>query len=127
MLSLLGKNNIIKTDNMLDYAAGYGSLSRIADKYFGIDLPIYDPFVWASDGRYVAAEDLQTYSAVINSAMFEHVTSREDLEELNKLVSDDGCLIVHTVICENIPKDPDWFYLYPPVHTAFHTNKVWKF
>lgn len=123
MLSLLGKNDIIKTDNMLDYAAGYGSLSRIADKYFGIKLPIYDPFVQSHDARYVATEDLQTYSAVINSAMFEHITSREDLEGLNKLVAADGCLIIHTVICENVPKDANWFYLYPPVHTAFHTNK----
>ena len=25
--------------------------------------------------------------------------------------------------CENIPRDPDWFYLAPMVHTAFHTNR----
>jgi hypothetical protein len=30
---------------------------------------------------------------------------------------------LHTVICERVPKDPDWFYLRPPVHTAFHTNR----
>ena len=34
-----------------------------------------------------------------------------------------GSLIIHTVICENIPKNPDWFYIEPPVHTTFHTNK----
>ncbi|MBL4706050.1 MAG: hypothetical protein JKY54_16105, partial [Flavobacteriales bacterium] len=39
------------------------------------------------------------------------------------LVSEDGCLMIHTVICENIPKNPDWFYFGPPVHCAFHTNK----
>jgi hypothetical protein len=22
-----------------------------------------------------------------------------------------------------VPKDPEWFYLKPPNHTAFHTNK----
>lgn len=38
-------------------------------------------------------------------------------------VDDSGVLIVHTVVCENIPKDPNWFYLDTPVHTAFHTNK----
>jgi hypothetical protein len=55
--------------------------------------------------------------------MFEHVLQREDLDYVNKIVDNDGCLIIHTVVCENIPKDPNWFYLRPPVHTAFHTNK----
>jgi len=32
-------------------------------------------------------------------------------------------MIIHTVICENIPKNPDWFYIEPPVHATFHTNK----
>jgi hypothetical protein len=45
------------------------------------------------------------------------------LDNLNNLVKNSGCLIIHTVICENVPNDPDWFYLRPPVHTAFHTNK----
>jgi hypothetical protein len=30
---------------------------------------------------------------------------------------------LHTVICENIPYDENWFYLEHPVHCAFHTNK----
>jgi hypothetical protein len=29
---------------------------------------------------------------------------------------------LHTVVCENIPLDPTWFYLLP-VHCAFHTNR----
>ena len=32
-------------------------------------------------------------------------------------------MILHTVVCENIPHDQDWFYFQPPVHCAFHTNK----
>lgn len=123
MLSLLGRNQIIDISNMLDYAAGYGTLSRIAAKYFDLNLPVYDPFVQSNDWQYIQTGDLKEYSAVINSAMFEHITRREDLEELNNLVAPDGCLIIHTVICETIPCDSDWFYLYPPVHTAFHTNK----
>lgn len=55
--------------------------------------------------------------------MFEHVLKREDLDSLNSLVEEDGCLILHSVICENAPNDESWFYLRPPVHTAFHTNK----
>jgi hypothetical protein len=42
---------------------------------------------------------------------------------VNDLVSANGVLGIHTVVCESIPKDPNWFYLEPPVHTAFHANK----
>ena len=49
--------------------------------------------------------------------------SREDLDDVNRLVDAEGCLILHTVVCETVPRDPDWFYLRLPVHTAFHTNK----
>ena len=45
------------------------------------------------------------------------------MENLNRLVDDDGVLILHTVVCERIPKNSEWFYLRPPVHCAFHTNK----
>ena len=109
---------------MLDYAAGYGTLNKILSKYNGIELALFDPYVQThSVSNYVDKSDLKPYKTVINSAMFEHVLKREDLDCVNNIVADDGCLIIHTVVCENVPNDPDWFYLRPPVHTAFHTNK----
>jgi hypothetical protein len=124
MLKMLGKTGLINTDTMLDYAAGYGTLSGILCKYFNLEMPIFDPYIKdEGSSRYVAREDLGTYKTVINSAMFEHVLERAHLDELFNLVDSDGCLIIHTVVCENVPKDPEWFYLRPPVHTAFHTNK----
>lgn len=123
-LALLGRNGIVDLDSMIDYAAGYGSLSKVLKKYFGIELPIFDRYVNDADSsRYVSEENLGTYKTVLNSAMFEHVICRDDLDSVNRLVDPDGVFIIHTVVCENIPKDPDWFYLDPPVHTAFHTNK----
>jgi hypothetical protein len=124
MLLLLSQNNLISTQPWLDYAAGYGTLSRLLQKYFYLHLPIFDPFVHGVDPHlYIQQPTPGAYETVINSAMFEHVLTRQDLDQVNALVSPTGCLILHTVICENIPKDPDWFYLRPPVHTAFHTNK----
>jgi Methyltransferase domain len=124
MVAVLGCNGVIDTASMLDYAAGYGTLSRMLEKFFTIDLPIFDPYVKADgSARYVDKSKLGKYKTVINSAMFEHVLQRSDLDCVNNLVADDGVLIIHTVVCENIPKDPNWFYLQPPVHTAFHTNK----
>lgn len=124
MLSLLGRNGIINTDSMLDYAAGYGTLSKILAKYCELELPLFDPYVQADNSnRYIDKPELKTYKTVINSAMFEHVLKREDLDRVNNLVDSGGSLIMHTVVCENVPNDPNWFYLRPPVHTAFHTNK----
>lgn len=124
MLLLLGSNGIVDIGDMVDYAAGYGTLSRILEKYFQIHLPIFDPYVQGGNKlRYIGKEGLRTYKTVINSAMFEHVLRRDDLDDVNDLVDSDGCLILHTVVCEMVPEDPDWFYLRPPVHTAFHTNR----
>lgn len=123
MLAVLGRNGFIDLTSMLDYAAGYGHLAGILGKYFGIELPIFERYVTQGARTYVAEDQLSRYKTVINSAMFEHVTRREHLEEVNGLVTDDGALVLHTVVCENIPADPDWFYIIPPVHTALHTNK----
>lgn len=124
MLAFLKANGMIDGDNMLDYAAGYGSLSNLLAKLFHVRLPIYDPYVKGGDvSRYVEQPVARSYGTVINSAYFEHVLNRAELDAINDLVADDGCLVIHTVIAENVPRDPDWFYLGPPVHTAFHTNK----
>lgn len=124
MLVVLGKKGIIDITNMLDYAAGYGTLSKFLSSYFNIELPVYDPYVQDADkSKYISTENLGKYKTVLNSAMFEHILNRVDLDTVNDLVADDGCLILHTLICENIPQNPEWFYLKPPAHTAFHTNK----
>lgn len=124
MIAMLRANGIIQPDGMLDYAAGYGTLTNLMKKLFHVELPIYDPYIQSGDlSRYVDDPIPRSYKTVINSAFFEHVLSRADLDSVNSMVADDGCLILHTVICENIPRDPEWFYLRPPVHTAFHTNK----
>jgi len=125
MLNLLSSCGIIDSRSMIDYAAGFGALSNILEKYFGLSLAIFDPYVQSvhNINRYVEAKALDKYQVVMNSAMFEHVLSREDLDHVNKIVDIDGCLIIHTVVCERIPNDPEWFYLQPPVHTAFHTNQ----
>lgn len=127
-LNILAKNGVVDLGNTLDYAAGYGTLARALRKYFSVEINIFDRFV-RSEGAGNASpfylDDIhgKKYKLVINSAMFEHVLKREDLDAVNDLVADDGILMLHTVICERVPADPNWFYLDPMVHTAFHTNK----
>ena len=124
-VAMLHRNGLVDASDCLDYAAGYGTLSKFLATYFDIRIRIFDRYVTdgAGTGGYVAEDRLGRYALVINSAMFEHVLERRSLDEVDALVADDGVLMLHTVICENIPRDPDWFYLAPMVHTAFHTNK----
>lgn len=124
-LAILDKNGVVNLGEALDYAAGYATMAQFLRKYFGKSIHTYDRYVRNPDPaiRYVEESALGKYKLVINSAMFEHVLNRAALDEVNALVADDGVLMVHTVICERVPPDPDWFYLTPIVHTAFHTNK----
>jgi 2-polyprenyl-3-methyl-5-hydroxy-6-metoxy-1,4-benzoquinol methylase len=124
-LLILAKNKILNLKDTLDYAAGYGTLSKILSKYFSTNINIFDKYVidGSSKSAYLQENELKKYSLVINSAMFEHVLNRLSLNEVDHFVSDSGILMIHTVVCEKIPCDPNWFYLEPIVHTAFHTNK----
>jgi len=125
ILNILKTNDVISFENAIDFAGGYGTLSSILNKYYKITLPIYDPYISSdnNDIQYIQQYELSKYSLVFNSALFEHLFTRESFDEINHLISDDGCMILHTVICENIPHDENWFYMEPPVHCAFHTNK----
>ena len=110
-LQMLGKNGIVDLADTLDYAAGYGTLARFLRKYLSRDINIFDRYVRnnASGLNYIAEDKLKKYQLVINSAMFEHVVTRSALDEIDALVADDGVLMLHTLICERIPQDPDWF------------------
>ncbi len=124
LLAVLSQRGLVDLLSGLDYAAGYGTLSRLLDSYWKLRLPIFDFYVQDGDPtRYLKSDDLGNHGLVVNSAMFEHVLTRQDLDSVNALVRSDGALMIHTVVCERVPPDPEWFYLRPPVHTAFHTNE----
>lgn len=35
-----------------------------------------------------------------------------------------GIFVVHTLVAEEVPKDPSWFYVSGPVHCTMWTNKA---
>ena len=123
MIKVLQEKGIIPMSLILDYAGGYGFLHNILRNYFSIESIIYDPYIHNESQKYILKNDLKKYEIVLNSAMFEHIRKRDDIDSINDFVSENGCLIIHTVVCENIPCDKDWFYIKFPVHCAFHTNK----
>ena len=123
-MNVLSKNGLIDLDDAVDYAGGYGTLSKILKKYLNTGLSVYDPLIQdAGQDFYIQLRPGQKFNLVITSALFEHLTTRALFDEINELVTDSGCLFLHTLVCENVPKDPDWFYIEPPVHCAVHTNK----
>jgi len=123
MLYLLEKGGVITKGKWLDWGSGEGNLSRLLENCFSITLKNYDSYrkpithcIPQSELKY------RSYDLVISTAVFEHVRTRETLNEIESYVSDDGCLAVHTLVRGEIPADPNWFYLLP-VHSSFHTNR----
>lgn len=125
LINVLHTNNLLELDSALDFGSGFGTLGRILNKYFNQTLCLYDPYMRLPELEkfYVSSPSSGQFDLVICSALFEHLFTRASFDQINDLVSRSGCLMIHTVICENIPKDPDWFYLEVPVHCSFHTNK----
>jgi len=112
-----------KTDRWLDYGSGDGKLARILKDRYHIDLQNYDRYMSAGQ-VYLTTSDLirESFDLVITTSVFEHFVKRADYDFIVSLVSSNGMLGLHTLVCEEIPKDPKWFYLLP-VHSAFFTNK----
>lgn len=105
----------------VDYGCGDG---RLAEYLGGLYVPVlrFDPYV--QKPSYLTAEQLKAtnYSVVLNTSVFEHVRSRAPLDEMAGLVGSHGVFAIHTLVREQIPADPGWFYLLP-VHCAFFTNR----
>lgn len=121
---MLSVNGLLNMNASLDYAAGYGTFAKILQKYFNEIIYKYDPYVTGEkDDYYIEYADLSKYDFLVNTAMFEHILTRNDIDSVNNLVSGNGVMMLHTQIREEIPKDPSWFYLEPHVHSAFFTNK----
>lgn len=106
----------------LDYACGDGKLSELLQDS-GRTLLKYDRYMGGRAG-YLGDTALRprSFDFVITTSVFEHLTRREHFDSIENLVSDEGVLGLHTLVREEIPRDPTWFYLLP-VHCAFHSNR----
>jgi len=114
---------ILPQSRWLDFASGDGKLSTIlADKY-GLTLLNYDRYV-PIGANFLTEQQLDPhgFDFVITTSVFEHMVKRGDYDRVAGFVSPNGIMGVHTMVCEYVPADPNWFYLLP-VHCAFHTNR----
>ena len=117
-IGLLNRN-----DRWLDYACGDGKLSGLLRTRYNLNLLKYERYI-PHEAGYIEDSELVpgSFDFVITTAVFEHFTHREQFDFVQGLVSKNGVLGLHTLVCENVPADPAWFYLVP-VHCAFHTNR----
>lgn len=108
---------------LIDYGCGFGQLADRLNQ-LGVRVHKYDRYVHGRGVHYLSESHLRKhkYGVVITTSVFEHVRSRESLDEMVKLVSPAGVLAVHTLVKETVPCSSSWFYLLP-VHCAFFTNK----
>ena len=74
-------------------------------------------------GGYLSDNEVipNSFDAVISCAVFEHLFGKSDVDAILQLLNEHGILFLHTLICEEVPKDPDWFYL-GAAHVTFWTN-----
>jgi hypothetical protein len=124
MLYLMQRHGLIESNQWLDWGSGEGDVSVQLKEHFGLVLENFDQYIQPFINPVNETELKKKRAScdlVLSTAVFEHIRSRQLLDEIESFVAETGCFAVHTLVREEIPKDPQWMYLLP-VHCAFHTN-----
>ena len=105
----------------VDFGCGDGKLAEQLGRR-GVPVLKFDRYM--GDASYLTEEQLaaRRYGVVLNTAVFEHARSRPQLDEIAGLVAPRGVLALHTLVRQEIPPDPGWFYLLA-AHCSFFTNR----
>ena len=111
----------------IDYGAGDGKLAdKVNTKLKKIWLKKFDAYMKPLDENYLSAEEVtpSTFDFLTTSSVFEHLLGNQgDVEKIINLLKPEGVMALHTLICDEVPQDPNWFYLLP-VHCTVWTNKA---
>lgn len=65
-----------------------------------------------------------SFDMVVTCSVFEHLLGRPDVDEIVGLLKENGTLCMHTLVCEEVPQDPDWFYLLGGHCTLWTNNSM---
>ena len=120
---LINRGVLDENCNAVDYGAGDGKLADMCKPW----LKKFDAYMSRPNENYLAAAELKpaTFDFVITCSVFEHLLGAGDVEKIFALLKSDGICALHTLVCEEVPRDPNWFYL-QPVHATFWTNAAMK-
>lgn len=110
----------------VDFGCGDGGLSDVCADRYGLTLLKYDEHM-AAGGDYLSTEEMVpgAFDFVISTSVFEHLRRRREWDGVEALVAPAGALGIHTLVAEQVPQDPAWFYLQAP-HCAFFTNEAMR-
>ena len=124
----------------IDYGCGDGKLSQyVDDAFYRITnrhpthqlIGNFDRYMaWQKslNSYYYSMKDITPHSfdVVISCSVLEHLIGFEEVDSFFSLQKDDGMVCLHTLICEAVPCDPNWFYIRPSVHCTLWTNRAMK-
>lgn len=128
LAELINRGVLDKSARAVDYGAGDGKLSNfLAEKISAPWLKKFDAYMARPNENYLSAAELKpaSFDFVITCSVFEHLLGAGDVEKIFALLKSNGTAALHTLICEEVPQDPNWFYL-QPVHATFWTNAAMK-
>lgn len=122
----------------VDYGCGDGKLSSyVEDEFFARTgrknkhqlIGNYDRYMGlGNENGYYHEEDIipHTFDVVISCSMLEHLIGFDEVDSFFSLVRSDGVICLHSLICEEVQLDPEWFYISPRVHCTIWTNNAMK-
>lgn len=113
-------------DRIIDYGCGDGKLATEVNALCESKLLLkYDKYMNGSDKGYLCEEDVVpgTFDGVVTCSVFKHLIGKNEVHKVFDLLSKQGIFCLHTLVCEVIPQDPEWFYLLP-VHCTLWTNEA---
>lgn len=126
---------------VVDYGCGDGKLSEYFQQKCRVLLDHkaanecspkilkYDKYMKPdNDNSYLSDCEMQQgmFDVVITCSLLEHLIGKKDIDEVFCLLNDRGTFCLHTLICEEVPRDPDWFYLLEG-HVTLWTNAAMKY
>ena len=121
---LYGQKIFRAGERFLDYGCGDGKLADFVNgKISAAAVEKFDEFMTRPE--YLQKVSAAEFDAVLTCSVFEHLIGRRDVEKILGLLKPDGVFLLHTLICEEVPRDAGWFYFLPP-HCTFFTNAAMK-
>ena len=119
---------LFKSDwRTIDYGADDGTLAnKINSKLGKVWLKKFDAYLESYDENYLSPDEVKpsSFDFLLTSSVFEHLLGNQgDVDNIINLIKPSSVMALHTLICDEVPRDPNWFYL-EAIHCTMWTNKA---